>query len=208
MADCGKRVKAQVLALFWRPVHPPHHPLSALRMKSVSSSSSWLPRSHQRETYPEPLTPTYITPRSAPKPPSDSAKQAFKSVFQRKPPKSPSVYSTSTTTSSDTHGSHPYSAVSMAPLPVVSNQSNPEDDEECPVCLEPLSFSFRLPGEKPHIVPECGHALHEVFCAKICTMRATDHLLSRHASPLSTGRLREALHEKQILVSAEFVGGQ
>jgi hypothetical protein len=30
------------------------------------------------------------------------------------------------------------------------------------VCLEPLSFSFRLPGEKPHIVPECGHALHEV----------------------------------------------
>ncbi|KAH9976231.1 Pleckstrin homology domain-containing protein [Lactifluus volemus] len=41
-----------------------------------------------------------------------------------------------------------------APLPVVSRR-------ECPVCLEPLSFSFRLPGEKPHIVPECGHALHE-----------------------------------------------
>ncbi|KAJ7115992.1 Pleckstrin homology domain-containing protein [Mycena epipterygia] len=49
----------------------------------------------------------------------------------------------------------------VAPLPVVSNQENPEDEEECPVCLEPLSFSFRLPGEKPHIVPECGHALHE-----------------------------------------------
>ncbi|KAI0322760.1 Pleckstrin homology domain-containing protein [Amylostereum chailletii] len=48
-----------------------------------------------------------------------------------------------------------------APLPVVSNRDSTEDEEECPVCLEPLSFSFRLPGEKPHIVPECGHALHE-----------------------------------------------
>lgn len=36
------------------------------------------------------------------------------------------------------------------------------DDELCPVCVESLSFTFRLPGEKPHVVPECGHALHEV----------------------------------------------
>lgn len=50
-----------------------------------------------------------------------------------------------------------------APLPVVSNHDANDEEEECPVCLEPLSFSFRLPGEKPHIVPECGHALHEVF---------------------------------------------
>jgi hypothetical protein len=49
-----------------------------------------------------------------------------------------------------------------APLPVVSSHDSSEEEEECPVCLEPLSFSFRLPGEKPHIVPECGHALHEV----------------------------------------------
>lgn len=48
-----------------------------------------------------------------------------------------------------------------APLPVVSNVNSVEDEDECPVCLEPLSFSFRLPGEKPHVVPECGHALHE-----------------------------------------------
>ncbi|EIM86591.1 uncharacterized protein STEHIDRAFT_79088 [Stereum hirsutum FP-91666 SS1] len=48
-----------------------------------------------------------------------------------------------------------------APLPVVSSHDATEDEAECPVCLEPLSFSFRLPGEKPHIVPECGHALHE-----------------------------------------------
>lgn len=42
-----------------------------------------------------------------------------------------------------------------------SNVRDDSDEGECPVCLEPLSFSFRLPGEKPHIVPECGHALHE-----------------------------------------------
>lgn len=33
-----------------------------------------------------------------------------------------------------------------------------EDDETCPVCLE--SLSIRLAGEKPHIVPVCGHKLH------------------------------------------------
>ena len=51
----------------------------------------------------------------------------------------------------------------MVSTPHQYSSSHDMDDEgECPVCLEPLSFSFRLPGEKPHIVPECGHALHEV----------------------------------------------
>ncbi|CAO1636982.1 unnamed protein product [Sympodiomycopsis kandeliae] len=31
-------------------------------------------------------------------------------------------------------------------------------DSDCPVCLEPLSY--RLAGEKPHVIPNCGHALH------------------------------------------------
>ncbi|KLT46499.1 hypothetical protein CC85DRAFT_238908 [Cutaneotrichosporon oleaginosum] len=35
-----------------------------------------------------------------------------------------------------------------------------QDDAICPLCTESLSFSYRLPGEKPHIIPECGHALH------------------------------------------------
>jgi hypothetical protein len=70
---------------------------------------------------------------------------------------------TSNTGSTDSHHIiHPYAAMVSAPLPVVSTQDGFEDEEECPVCLEPLSFSFRLPGEKPHIVPDCGHALHEV----------------------------------------------
>ncbi|EKM81770.1 hypothetical protein AGABI1DRAFT_70206 [Agaricus bisporus var. burnettii JB137-S8] len=49
----------------------------------------------------------------------------------------------------------------VPPVPVISNNHLKDIEDECPVCLEPLSFSFRLPGEKPHIVPECGHALHE-----------------------------------------------
>ena len=72
----------------------------------------------------------------------------------------------STQTSSDTRSAdsfsvaHPYSAMVSAPVPVVSSNEMLEDEDQCPVCLEPLSF--KLPGEKPHIVPDCGHALHEV----------------------------------------------
>ncbi|TIA92510.1 hypothetical protein E3P99_00609 [Wallemia hederae] len=66
-------------------------------------------------------------------------------------------------------GLHPYSQNQPSPSPIspVSPSANAiladqeEDYENCPVCLEPLSFSFRLPGEKPHIVPLCGHALHD-----------------------------------------------
>ncbi|KAH9956290.1 hypothetical protein BC827DRAFT_806897 [Russula dissimulans] len=61
--------------------------------------------------------------------------------------------------SQDLH--HPFATMAHAPLPVVSSHDSSEEEEECPVCLEPLSFSFRLPGEKPHIVPECGHSLHQ-----------------------------------------------
>lgn len=45
---------------------------------------------------------------------------------------------------------------------LVSEEDARDDEETCPVCCESLSFTFRLPGEKPHIVPECGHSLHEV----------------------------------------------
>ncbi|OCF79197.1 hypothetical protein I204_01144 [Kwoniella mangroviensis CBS 8886] len=46
-------------------------------------------------------------------------------------------------------------------LALVSTEDDKDDEETCPVCVESLSFTYRLPGEKPHIVPECGHALHE-----------------------------------------------
>ncbi|KAG5735198.1 Rho guanine nucleotide exchange factor scd1 [Termitomyces sp. T112] len=89
---------------------------------------------------------------------------SFTSFF-RKQPRPPSLRSahSSTTASSSSHSRpvHPFSPMPVAPLPVVSARHPVEVEAECPVCLEPLSFSFRLPGEKPHIVPECSHALHE-----------------------------------------------
>jgi hypothetical protein len=45
---------------------------------------------------------------------------------------------------------------------LVSEEDDRDEADNCPVCCESLSFIFRLPGEKPHIVPECGHSLHEV----------------------------------------------
>ena len=68
--------------------------------------------------------------------------------------------------------SHPYSFNDDTNTPMVSSRDVTEEEAECPVCLEPLSFSFRLPGEKPHIVPECGHALHEVARLRSQSLRA------------------------------------
>ena len=110
----------------------------------------------------EPLTPTFISPRLAPHPPQ--AKDSFKATPLRTQQSSPLLKSdtASTITPSENNSDPPNTSAHMPPIPVVKNHSAVEDDDECPVCLEPLSFSFRLPGEKPHIVPECGHALHEV----------------------------------------------
>lgn len=169
------------------------------------SGTSWISRSHRDSPTPsdhstrshQPLTPTYTAPRLAPPPPpgSSTPKSSFKalhSVF-RKPNRAPSLhsaYSASTTTSSsEHHTSHPYSAMHIPPLPVVSNRDALDDEEECPVCLEPLSFSFRLPGEKPHIVPECGHALHEV-CTNDCTISFSSLPSIRHASLPSMAHLQ------------------
>ncbi|KAL0953730.1 hypothetical protein HGRIS_004921 [Hohenbuehelia grisea] len=135
-------------------------------MKAPSSSTSWVTRIRDASVHHQsvPLTPTYTQPRSAPRPPN--LKDSFTSVFNRKPNRTPSINSFNSASQSSLLDqppptAHPYAAMHPAPLPVVSNRDVLDDEEECPVCLEPLSFSFRLPGEKPHIVPECGHALHE-----------------------------------------------
>jgi len=131
-----------------------------------------------------PLTPSYISPRIAPKPPTSSSPFKLSLPF-RKRTRAASLHSVhSASTSSDNHPSHPYSTLHMPPIPVVSSHSVLDDDDECPVCLEPLSFSFRLPGEKPHIVPECGHALHEVSTTLSCTENYLIPTSRRHASPL------------------------
>lgn len=191
-------------------------------MKSASSSS-WIAKPPNYRSSPEqtlsyqvPLTPSYISPRSAPNPPGAlTQKSSFKSiqsVFQRKPraPSLRSAYSASTTTSSsDNHSSHPYAAMHMAPLPVVSSHAAPDDDDECPVCLEPLSFSFRLPGEKPHIVPECGHALHEVLQTLLSLVFSTNIFIRLVSLPFMAPLLTKGvtLLEKQTSVSVVYAGG-
>ena len=165
-----------------------------------------------------PLTPTFISPRLAPFPPqgNKSFKASFHTVFRTQPkPLSPSLKSKSDTASTITpsdenNNARPYSSVYMPPIPVVKNHSVVEDDDECPVCLEPLSFSFRLPGEKPHIVPECGHALHEVsqsyyeqFHSHISLLRPALPLFMVHLQINKLGHCPENL----ILAFVAFVDG-
>lgn len=161
-----------------------------------------------------PLTPTFISPRLAPLPPpgNKSFKASFHTVFrtQSKPSSLKSDTASTITPSDENKSARPYSSVYMPPIPVVKNHSVVEDDDECPVCLEPLSFSFRLPGEKPHIVPECGHALHEV--SQSYPEQFHSHIfLLRPALPLFMVHLRINKHgrcpENLILAFVAFVDG-
>ncbi|THU87975.1 hypothetical protein K435DRAFT_762199 [Dendrothele bispora CBS 962.96] len=140
-------------------------------MQAPAPKGSWYSRSRFDSRDPinpePPASPTFLQPRLAPVPPGSSSKASFRSfnsVFRKtqKPPSILSARSAETTLSSpESVASHPYATMHIAPMPVVSSSDHADEEEDCPVCLEPLSFSFRLPGEKPHIVPECGHALHE-----------------------------------------------
>lgn len=45
-------------------------------------------------------------------------------------------------------------------LPLTSSSIRDEEEEEtCTICQEDLSM--RLAGERPHVVPQCGHRLRE-----------------------------------------------
>lgn len=70
---------------------------------------------------------------------------------------------------------------------IVSSEEISHDEETCPVCCESLSFTFRLPGEKPHVQPECGHALHYVrdICLDVHTL-----IRNRNASSPYTEKSR------------------
>ena len=141
---------------------------------AVSSASSPVPEDHHSHHVHQ----LPIAAPVGPTTPKASFTATFRSVFQRSPNRAPSsnslqsAYSAAASSvkppqpnpsaANDYKPLHPYAAMVAAPLPVVASHDATEEEDDCPVCLEPLSFSFRLPGEKPHIVPECGHALHEV----------------------------------------------
>jgi hypothetical protein len=133
----------------------------------------------------------YTSPRPVPKVPSiaSSIRSVFSSERKNKAPPllgfgspaSASVPSLNSTEHSDPSQitstySHPHPLHHTQTMPIVSSRDPPEEEDECPVCLEPLSFSFRLPGEKPHIIPECGHALHEVPPVSLLSLSRADSL--------------------------------
>ncbi|KAI0684033.1 hypothetical protein BC835DRAFT_672591 [Cytidiella melzeri] len=126
------------------------------------SSNQLLPSSHRDK--PTSLTASFRSvlhrlPTRAPS--ANSLRSAYSTTSSAKPTPPTAILTTVLSPPTEYHPSHPYAAMVAAPLPVVSSHDATEHEEDCPVCLESLSFSFRLPGEKPHIVPECGHALHE-----------------------------------------------
>ncbi|GAA6058546.1 hypothetical protein JCM10212_006985 [Sporobolomyces blumeae] len=78
---------------------------------------------------------------------------------------SPNPYPPSPSSSSTSRRSRPDPASLLSPAldPFASFMSASvvdaaDDEESCPICLELLSL--RLAGEKPHVVPICGHRLH------------------------------------------------
>ncbi|KAL7421389.1 hypothetical protein Q5752_004274 [Cryptotrichosporon argae] len=124
------------------------------RAPTVSSQHSARP-SATRTAHP------FASPSTPPPPPPSLAERAgFLSPQHRREAFSPPL--PSSRSFPDLSARYDMTMVAPAHQLVVSADDEHVDGETCPVCCESLSFTFRLPGEKPHIVPECGHALHEV----------------------------------------------
>lgn len=128
----------------------------------VAHPSAWFQKSNKSNRPPEPdhlSAPPFYSTTTNKADPRPSSASSFRSSLV---PSNSHAHRSTPTLHTQDFPTHPFAAMAHAPLPVVSSHDSSEDEDDCPVCLEPLSFSFRLPGEKPHIVPECGHALHEV----------------------------------------------
>lgn len=77
-----------------------------------------------------------------------------------------------------------------------SNSDAGPEEVTCPVCLELLSF--RLAGEKAHVVPLCGHALHHacftaVYGSVDSVLKAQSAKGSKHSPPGMCGVCRRLI---------------
>jgi len=171
----------------------------------------------EKQLRPRPSLPTsaYTSPRSVPNVPSIAS--SIRSVFasQRKSkgpavlglPASASTLSLRSGDLSDSQitstYSHSYPLNDTPKMPKAPSRDVTEEEAECPVCLEPLSFSYRLPGEKPHIVPECGHALHEVPLLSV-----SQYLRAKYSPPYRPTRRASlrSMAPRPVLPHSEWSG--
>ncbi|WAR63986.1 hypothetical protein PtB15_16B145 [Puccinia triticina] len=126
---------------------------STLRLSSRRSSSSRFSLRHSPNPATPPNTTTSPTPNTAS---TNRLSSAMKSLFNRKP---------SITSSSGSSFSNTSSHYSRRPIPTDPSRDQPEPDNDrdlitdnCPVCIEDLRMN--LIGEKPLVIPKCGHRLH------------------------------------------------
>lgn len=73
------------------------------------------------------------------------------------------------------------------------------EETDCPVCLEPLSH--RLAGEKSHVVPQCGHALHNACFTAVYGSPETVMAMQKRNAMISTAQNRDPSKREQYQAS-------
>ncbi|GAA5918128.1 hypothetical protein JCM6882_006353 [Rhodosporidiobolus microsporus] len=158
---------------FFPPAHPPPHSArsSSFAPSSASSSTSSFP--HRTPSHSHSRTGSTSSSAHLPLLPHHSSFSSRPRTSSRPslltPPPSPPHSRTSPSSHAHPH-SHKRSestSSSTASIAAAAAQgfmssaiSDSADQEElCPICCEGL-IAFRLAGEKPHVVPVCGHRLH------------------------------------------------
>jgi hypothetical protein len=183
----GRRAHAQDDSSIHSFASPPLPPSAYTEPRTAPKPPAPAPRAYNAQQ------PPYRAPQRQPSLGSGSLRSAYSahSAPAYAPAGSPGPPPPLPDTASSHHsgGAHPYGGMNAGGN-VLGHRDDDDDERECPVCLEPLSFSFHLPGEKPHIVPECSHALHEVCTSG--SVRASPsahrHHTPRHASLPCTAR--------------------
>ncbi len=132
-----------------------YHTTSPLRISKVASPSSRSTRQQSGATSPSaPL-------RNAAHPFASGAARISRSqadrlsalAHQAARPEGPGPSFSSSRLQSVLADSLPLTNMSQAHQVAFAAADDVGDEELCPICVESLSFTYRLPGEKPHVVP-------------------------------------------------------
>ncbi|GAA6047133.1 hypothetical protein JCM3770_006917 [Rhodotorula araucariae] len=144
------------MGLFSKTQRPTSHPLTPANSQDAAlaaphtSPSSSRPLASAHTSSALPFLPSSGTRFPGP---SATAPLALPSSASRKPP-APLVTPPPSPPNERTATADPLAAFLMSSI----IDDGAADEDSCPICLELLSL--RLAGEKPHVVPVCGHRLH------------------------------------------------